>query len=318
MTSKEPTSRMTTTKTSLIRLTILLCVVAVTLYIYREKAFRFSLQTDEKLTKHGRPLERGQLGSSLSATYDRACRKLFADPQPQIRCARDHETGWLEPECANGSMSFQSQFSQDYYLYTHHFRHLRRAGVYLDVAANEPVRISNTWVFDACLGWRGVCVEAHPLYVARLRQARTCFLIPTCVGDSDAQEVSFILSKGMSGIEDTNKNLHRVNKSDQISLRCTTLRTEFQDMAIGRIDYFSLDVEGHEMHVLRGIDWNQLSFNVITVEVSGDSINEVEGFLTGKGYVRHVPTLSSRTISKGLLHMDAVFLHPDVKFGSPE
>lgn len=263
------------------------------------------------------PLLRSKLPASLSVSYKRACRKLIENPRELIRCRRDRENGWSEPECENGTMTFQSQFSQDYYLYVNHFRFLSRPGVYLDVAANEPIRISNTWVLDACLGWTGVCVEANPVYVERLQLARTCYLIPTCVGDTDGQNVSFILGKGMSGIDETNKNLHRVNESNAILLQCTTLKSELKDMDVQRVDYFSLDVEGHEIYVLRGIDWNKLSFNVITVEVTDDSIDEIEAFLTSKGYVRHAPKLSQQTKRKGLLHMDAVFLHPDVVFGNP-
>lgn len=267
-------------------------------------------QSKENIIK----LTRTEIPTNLSNTYKQACEQLFRYPQPLVRCHRDLQEGWQQPACDNGTMSFHSQFSQDYYLYMHHFQFLQRPGVYLDVAANEPIHISNTWVFDACLNWRGLCVEANPQYISKLRQARTCHLIPTCVGDVDDQTVTFILGKGMSGIEDTNKNLHRVNDSDRISLNCSTLRTQLRNIDVDRVDYFSLDVEGHEMYVLRGIDWQKLSFNVITVEVTMESSNEIESFLTAKGYVRHFPSTLQR---KGLLHMDAVFLHPSVTFGQP-
>ena len=31
----------------------------------------------------------------------------------------------------------------------------------MDLAANHAVRISNTYVMDRCLGWRGLCIEAN-------------------------------------------------------------------------------------------------------------------------------------------------------------
>ena len=34
-----------------------------------------------------------------------------------------------------------------------------------------------------------------------------------------------------------------------------------------KIDYFSLDVEGHELEVLQTIDWKQTSIRVLTVEM---------------------------------------------------
>lgn len=59
---------------------------------------------------------------------------------------------------------FYGQFGQDAWLYSHHFRHLKRPGVFFDVAANEAFGISNTYVFEVRLeprlGLRPPCVWA--------------------------------------------------------------------------------------------------------------------------------------------------------------
>lgn len=47
---------------------------------------------------------------------------------------------------------FYGQFGQDAWLYSQHFRFLKRPGVFFDVAANEAFGISNTYVFEVCLG----------------------------------------------------------------------------------------------------------------------------------------------------------------------
>ena len=64
-------------------------------------------------------------------------------------------------------------------------------GVYLDIAANHYKRISNTYFFDVCLGWRGLCLEPNPIYHDGLRAHRTCELLPTCASDrADAEAES--------------------------------------------------------------------------------------------------------------------------------
>ena len=83
---------------------------------------------------------------------------------------------------------------------------LKRRGVYFDVAANEPIHISNTNFMDACLGWAGVCVEAVPRFLVRLWNDRYCAIVPTCVSDKEGQKVEFALQSGKSGILATNKN----------------------------------------------------------------------------------------------------------------
>ncbi len=43
---------------------------------------------------------------------------------------------------------FEGQLNHDVYLYRHHFQHLNRSGVYLDLAANHAKLISNTYFMD--------------------------------------------------------------------------------------------------------------------------------------------------------------------------
>lgn len=98
--------------------------------------------------------------------------------------------------------------SQDYYIYTGHFMHLKRRGVYFGIAANEPIHISNTYFMDACIGWAGECVETFPRFLVRLWNDRYCAIAPTCVSDKEGQNVEFALQSGQSGILATNKNKH--------------------------------------------------------------------------------------------------------------
>lgn len=246
------------------------------------------------------------------------CKKLVAEPVQQIKCKRDRET----QACEDGRVSMMSQFFQDYYLYTRHFSKLKRRGVYLDVAANDPIHLSNSFFMDTCLGWDGLCVEANPDYIHKLRAYRSCRILPTCVGDRHGQKVKFVLGGGSGGIQATNKHMEQWKKEGRehptIELECTTIARTLERMGVAKVDYLSLDVEGHEMQVLRGIDWDKVRINVMTIEVSPKSVTVIEEFLSGKGYVRHVPDLDERTIRTGILYYDAVFVHKTVTFGEPE
>ena len=74
---------------------------------------------------------------------------------------------------------FTSQFRQDSQLWKHLFAHPLKelAGAYIDVAANHYKRISNTYFYDRCLGWKGICVEPNGIYHDELRWAPTCLRI---------------------------------------------------------------------------------------------------------------------------------------------
>ena len=80
-------------------------------------------------------------------------------------------------------------------------------GVYVDIAAHHFKRISNTYYFfdvcffDVCLGWRGVCVEANPVYHAGIRAHRSCDLVPQCASNG-THELNFVLprNEGTGGL----------------------------------------------------------------------------------------------------------------------
>lgn len=251
------------------------------------------------------------------------CQELIARPKPFNKTCHRHAVNMT---CMNfnGEAQMFSQFQQDYYLYTRHFKMLKRMGVYVDIAANEPVGISNTYFFDRCLRWKGVCVEGNPTYFERIHRLRSCHLVPTCVGTKEGEFVEFGLNGGAGGVlGNSYKSMKRLIESNvtisTLTERCTTMKTVLQRESIFEIDYLSLDVEGHELQVLKGFDWPNVKINVMTIEVSGTALQNIEDFLVPQGYTRHMaalPAVSGK--DKGLLQEDAIFLHKDVTFGSPQ
>lgn len=223
--------------------------------------------------------------------------------------------------CEDGRTVLFSQFRQDFYLYKYHFAKLKRPGNYLDVAANEPIGLSNTYFFDRCLGWAGVCAEAQPRYFEKLYRLRSCRLLPTCASDVDGQSVEFILKGGSGGIEGTNKGLANWrsmnDKLRTMKVRCTTIAQDLKRARVAVIDYLSLDVEGHELHVLKGIDWSAVRFNVMTVEVSKQSYDGIKEFVEARGY-KEILELPDGQTPRVAFGGDVLFVHNDVTFGSPE
>lgn len=250
------------------------------------------------------------------------CKKIFEKPIPFDKAC--HRSG-KNMTCTNleGTTMMFSQFHQDYYLFTQHFKHLKRPGVYMDVASNDAIGISNSYFFDACLGWRGVCVEGNPEYYERIYRLRTCSLVPTCVARRDGTSVEFGLAGGAGGVlGESHKHMQvwaeRRKEVHTIKERCTTLERIMSKEGFVEVDYLSLDVEGLELDVLKGMDWEKTKINVLTVEVSRDTIKGIEAYLTELGYKKHIPTLNEQSERTGLLRDDAVFLHEDVVFGEPK
>lgn len=130
------------------------------------------------------------------------CSILRKHPQPNDPKCRSTKPGTV---CNNSLPQFFSQDGEDYYLFTRHFSRLERPGIYVDVAANDPILISNTYFLDKCLGWQGICAEANPKYFKPLQSKRSCKLFPTCVSDVDGNEVQFGMRGASGGILETYK-----------------------------------------------------------------------------------------------------------------
>ena len=257
----------------------------------------------------------------VSSTSNTAlsCKHLLHEPLP-FNYTACRPVDQRSHQCTDGLYHMTSQHSQDFYLFTKHFKYLKRRGEYLDLAAHHAVQLSNTWFMDECLGWKGTCIEANPKYFRSLDMYRSCDVVRSCVSDRDGRQVSFVFSDAAGGIVETHKS-EVVKKKAPLAetLKCTSLATILNRASKRRtIDYFSLDIEGHEFEVLNGIDWNATTFNVISIEVSRSTIGKISQFLTERQYVRHFPTLSEETLVRGIIGQDIIFLHESVHFGSPE
>lgn len=77
-------------------------------------------------------------------------------------------------------------------------------GYFLDLAANDATYLSNTYLLEKDLGWRGLCVEPNPTYWPRLAQRKGCTVVAAVVGDTIGEEVQFVMhenARAASGVE---------------------------------------------------------------------------------------------------------------------
>lgn len=131
----------------------------------------------------------------------------------------------------------------------------------------------------------------------------------TCVDDR-SEEVNFILRNGLGGVDYTNKNIGKFSNPRISQMKCEQTSTALKAFSETKIDYLSLDVEGHELHVLKGIDWNITEIKVITLE---NNVDESINFLKTKGF--KLLNISGKSINK--IEEDSVLLHENVEWGAP-
>lgn len=167
-------------------------------------------------------------------------------------------------------------------------------GFFAEVGALDGKRLSNCYSFELA-GWRGVCVEPHGDYFKLVEQNRPgSVCVRAAVSDADAGEVEFYANaRGtLSTLEPQLESVWREKYGDYFSgfdvqrVRKRTL-TSILDAAGAPtpIDVVSIDVEGHELAVLRGLDFGKYRPRVLVIEALDDErAVQLEAFMRDKGY----------------------------------
>ncbi|MGH8017670.1 MAG: FkbM family methyltransferase [Opitutaceae bacterium] len=182
---------------------------------------------------------------------------------------------------------------------------LGRVDRFIDVGANDGFSGSNTLRF-ALRGARGLCFEPDPINFERLTAYYRLNSRVTCVAEglSDAPGTVSMRCDGMlsqfEGVADPGleRLLKRYRRPDASSIfaRVSTLGQWLQQRpAFACSDLLSIDVEGHELSVLRGIDWARTPkpARCVVVETHADgaadswrhkNYDEIASLLDVRGY----------------------------------
>ena len=199
-----------------------------------------------------------------------------ADPQHQDECKRIL--------LAEGERPGNSQWGQDAFLFFNLFKYWPMAGkrgFYVDSGANDARVISNTWFFDRCLGWRGLCVEPNPQYHAGILANRSCTLVPECI--SSAHETLNFHRDGVLG-EVTKQE---AGTNNVVATQCSPLADMLKLANASSVDLWSLDVEGFEMTVLKTLNFSATPISVILVEDFWISSRQLDLLLTKSGFWKY-------------------------------
>ncbi|MBX6311667.1 MAG: FkbM family methyltransferase [Isosphaeraceae bacterium] len=173
-----------------------------------------------------------------------------------------------------------------------------RPGTFVDIGANHPFIDSNTYFFYL-RGWRGVNIEPDPRSHAQLQEHRPEDLnLAVAVSEVDSSELTFYevddhgTPTGLSTLSAEVAEGHRAHgftvTEHRVPVRgLASLIAEYQ---IEPPDLVSIDVEGHETPIIRGIPlatWRPKVFVIeATVPLSGIASHlEWEPILLAQGYI---------------------------------
>jgi len=154
-------------------------------------------------------------------------------------------------------------------------------GSFIEIGANDGYSQSNTYYLEKLKNWRGVLVEPIPALFGQAVLQRTrsrvfnCACVPfDYVGSNIEMTYSNLMSLVKGALKDPKLEADHIRAGNQIQqieayqivVPVRTLTSILDECGVTRIDFFSLDVEGFELDVLKGLDFERYRPRFILIE----------------------------------------------------
>lgn len=186
-----------------------------------------------------------------------------------------------------GVQNIDKQIIEKYLNYTN--------GFFIEVGGNDGITQSNTAYLEFNLQWNGLLIESIPTkYNQMVMNRPNSICVNTCLSNEDDLVVEFNDVNLMSFVKGSRKTQENeqiwINdgescqgiKSLKYEVKTKKLQTILNQYNITNIDFFSLDVEGYELTVLQGLNFDLIRPKFILIECTHKE--EIFQFMEQIGY----------------------------------
>ena len=172
----------------------------------------------------------------------------------------------------------------------------KRNGVFIECGGHDGEEISNTLYHEMHRNYTGLLIEPNlKSYKKLLGKNRRVKSINSCLSRTHQPElVSFINADGISGIEDIPvddaidwwRKFVEIRGEKHVSkVICFPVSAIIWALGNPIIDYFSLDVEGSELPILRSIPFKKVTIKVFSIEVAHSNKSAIRQHMEDNGYI---------------------------------
>lgn len=189
-----------------------------------------------------------------------------------------------------------------------------KKGFYLDIGANHPTRNNNTYIFYL-KNWRGVAVDPLKKYMSSWHKIRPNDKFLNIALSNKKKKTDLFIFSDDTDSSIAKKYIRRcIYKKKKLISKKKIETTTISDILksekrnIKDIHLMSLDVEGEELKILQGFDFNLFKPGVIIVE---DKNIAIERISNSKIY-RLLYNYNYRLIAKTLLN--SIYVNPAKKY----
>ena len=169
-------------------------------------------------------------------------------------------------------------------------------GTFIEVGGNDGKTQSNTYFLEKIKNWDGILVEGIPELYEKCKKERkksSVYNYALVGKDFDDDYIEMEYANLMSIVSKTTLNkreqikkgleCQNIKESYTVKVPTITLQELLDKEKIKKIDLFSLDVEGFELEVLKGVDFDKMEINYILIEIQQENYKkEIERYLGEK------------------------------------
>lgn len=160
-------------------------------------------------------------------------------------------------------MNSYSQCGEDFHIHNRLMQYLpKEGGFFVDVGCADAVVNSNTFFFEKELGYSGLCIDGNPIWAASHNMRKNSTFINAVISERGEEQYFY---------ECTLPELSGISKNPDLDLTeqmvtSVPLSDILRDHNVERIHLMSIDVEGHELDVLKSFDIEKYKPGIIIIE----------------------------------------------------
>lgn len=195
----------------------------------------------------------------------------------------------------------------------------KRDGFFIEAGANNGEKYSNSLFFELNRGWtgdfgqeifsenkssinifiyfifKGILIEPVPSFFKNIvSKNRNAYILNACIARDKPIISKFRIYRMLTGrFKEMNvKHQKRIDKESRKSMSklgyfpCFSLKTIMKALNVSHVDYFSLDVEGGELDVLKSLNFNELDITTFSIEHNdyNETKEEITSLMERNGY----------------------------------
>jgi len=164
----------------------------------------------------------------------------------------------------------------------------KSSGFFIELGANDGITQSNTAFFEFYRGWKGLLIEPSREKYEQCIVNRPSSIVQNYACVDSSYQLDHIFGDFDGGLM-SSVNGSRLNSSQLVQVSTITLEKLLDKYAApGQIiDLLSLDTEGYELPILKGLNLDKYRPRYMLIEIYTKDFSEIVAFLLSHNYVLH-------------------------------